>query len=672
MTVTNNCLIGTHYVETALSLLGPANFGSSEPQGCLDHIALVLNHIAIFVLKLFNLICGDHQWYDNDIARHMIEQYSANPQPNTPLDQQVRQLFNALLLRANGTVSYADGLNADFLQLREPHVELPLMGNRGTIDDQPLDEQTSPLLTIIPPEILFSEILPRCDGDSLMSLQLTCSRLHASIKGEPKPYKDLLINLALKKALAIANRQDDRKKIQVLCEFAKIQTSYNQELAKTLLQKALEITNNLPDTLITATGFAVITKPEALSKIASVQACIAPEVAMTTASMIEKSRWLNEALQSISLQQAATNMEAAIQTASRIVSEDNYCLQMLFKKEALTNPEQALIHTLHWISNPLKQSLVLQKIAEILTPTNPSRAIEIANMTHSSVKQSTLSQIAIAQASNPEETLRIVNQLDGQEIKDKTLCAVAIKQASLISFEQALETVHLIQDSLWRVEALCEIADQLVETNRSRMEELCLEALNIARYLTDSKRDYALYRVVKSQISVNLFHAQETKNLISNGSALHAPALFAIIKAQALTVVEDALETVRHIHERSNKEFALNIIAQIQGLTNFNQALDRISLIEEESQRRDFISDIAKAHALKNVEEALLCAGRIENNVLKINTLCNILKANALARPDKSNDFLHQGLSHAARIADEPSQIDALIQVTQTLMLPAS
>lgn len=682
MTAINDALVGPYHVETALRLLGPADFGVAEPHGCMDHAALILNQIVIFVFRVFNLICGDRQWYDNETARRIVEQYAANPQPNTLLDQQVRVLYAAILLRAHGDVSYAHEINPLFFQRPEPHLEIPLIDlirSEHILDDPihpiPLDGQFGPLFTRIPVEILVKEILPRCDEESLLHLLSTCKALQYYIKGEPKLYKDLLIQLALKKAMAIANRQPIIDKVHVLCEFAKMQVRIHPESANALLQEALEACGLLTDSI----SSSPIQKSAGLLLVVSAQALLHPEIAICTANLIQDPSIRENAFASIANAQASTNIEQAISTVDRIsdVHKKSFCLSGIFKLQALTDPEKATTNTNRFISIPRAKDNAFREIVRTLALANPNKAIEIAMMIQDdSIKESAFISIVKAYAAtNLEEAIAFANRIGDPARKDNRLYWIVFHHANAHNIEHALTTANLIQDEGYKVHALCEIVKQFASTHPARSEELCQEALNIvhSHFEVLRNKDRALFKIVEAQALINTANAQMTAHLIQD-SYWKEEALIAIVRAQALISAEPALATANTIQDEKSKNAALDFIVQMQALTDLPKAFETLNLIQDPFSKNIAIHHIALSLGLRNFEEALACTDRIDLDAicsytnadnLRIATLCQILKENASARPHQANALFLKGLTHASLIPDERHQVDTLIKVVQ-------
>lgn len=108
--------ISNNEIDLAFRFLGPADFAARAPQGCMEHLILAINRIAIFLFRTLNLICGDHRWHNNATACALVQQYYQDP-PNIesrqeidPLRERIELLCDQLELRSNGHVSYAHGI----------------------------------------------------------------------------------------------------------------------------------------------------------------------------------------------------------------------------------------------------------------------------------------------------------------------------------------------------------------------------------------------------------------------------------------------------------------------------------------------------------------------------------------------------------------------------------
>lgn len=108
-------LINGYSLDTAIALLGPADFANYLPQSTAQHLLNIITDIAITVLRWVNYIFVDRKWYDNQTARQMIVTY-INEEQSLNLDNDVHKkiawLFEELHFRRldSADISCADGL----------------------------------------------------------------------------------------------------------------------------------------------------------------------------------------------------------------------------------------------------------------------------------------------------------------------------------------------------------------------------------------------------------------------------------------------------------------------------------------------------------------------------------------------------------------------------------
>jgi hypothetical protein len=120
MTIERHSYLHEYHIDTALSLMGPADFGGMEPRNCLESLALVIKRIAVFIFRLCNYLCGDHLWYTNETARRILEELSYVPLNHSPFRAQAEILYDHLQYRANGNVSCVEGIRLMYEQPAPP------------------------------------------------------------------------------------------------------------------------------------------------------------------------------------------------------------------------------------------------------------------------------------------------------------------------------------------------------------------------------------------------------------------------------------------------------------------------------------------------------------------------------------------------------------------------
>lgn len=668
--------ISQYNIDTALSLLSPADFGISSPKGCLDHLSLIIHHLAIFVLRVFNLACGDQHWYDNQTARHIVELYSATPEPNTFLDEQIRQLYNALLLRAHGNVSWAAGINTNFLHYHNNAIhtelrlieEIPLDFPPISLEDEIVCEEPLASPFPVPPEILIKEILPRC-GESLMQLLATCKSLKNSIQGERKLYNNLLVQLALKKALALASRQNEMDTISLLCEFAKIQACTNPEQAKKLLQDAIELSNTLSDPDEPTSSFIVYnSKSRGLYLAASAAVLVDPEMAIGIAHQIPVQFYKNYALARIAKEQTLKNIDEAIAIVKTMDSDVNpgplnslnaIIVKFILKVQALAAPEQALNHAKQLMPNTsdavIHKDDLLLTIAQQKAFTNLTEAREITSSIPEYIVQAIAYEpIAVALAiSNPEEALNMADQIYSLITKHRTLIQIAAKQAAAMNLETALATVDLIegdsqgQVGLARTIALCAIAHQIVSTHPSQADAFCRTALALTSQSTDEvaaeesthsiRRKYntgkALYEIVSVQVLINLDQARATAHLIQD-CGWKAKALCKIASqsppSQANSLYLSAIEIAQSADSICPDQDALHAIVKAQARTNIEEAERTANLMFDLTAYHSALNTIVQMQTDIILEEAFAAADLQQDEIAKNRVLTYLASYQAL------------------------------------------
>lgn len=111
MTVVETTYIGPYNIDAALNLLSPVDHGLRiGGGGCCESLVLLVKKLATFICRAIHFLCCDWTWYNNCTARRIVELYLDGHERNPILDQKVRNLYQAICLRANGESSYADSL----------------------------------------------------------------------------------------------------------------------------------------------------------------------------------------------------------------------------------------------------------------------------------------------------------------------------------------------------------------------------------------------------------------------------------------------------------------------------------------------------------------------------------------------------------------------------------
>lgn len=603
MTLSPSYHVGDYNVETALRLMGPADFGAFEPHGSLEQVILIVKQIALCVLRILNYVCGDHQWYDNQTAQEIVEQYFRDPnsvQENEALHQRVEQLYNALGFRANGNVSYVEGVNRGLLpsttQREEqlpilPVVEVAAQEEDPAFVDNPSREcplnlvDSQSIFEGLPPE-MQSEILKKLDETSLLHLMLTNSTSYNSLKNDPVLYKNLLIQLALKKMIKNASRIENiQEKENNLVNIIKVLALINPEqafvMANLIQHKCDKVYSLYKITKIQAGRDPQIVNERILQELISINPMpdsVMKEVLFTY----------------IVRTQALVNPELALATASQHSPMVIYiALLEIVKRQALTNPEQAL-STAREIQDEGTRALAIYKIAKTQAFTNPEHALRTAReIQNQDVFAKAIHKIAQAQAfTSPEQA----NQF----------------------LQQALEILPLFQNESATAQALCEIAKTQTATNPEQAHQLLQQALDLANLLQDPiKKAKVFCEILKAQAFTN---PEQTNQLLQQADA---------------TINSFPINSFR---SQATKAWALSM-ANAQAATNPEHAnqlfqLTQLSvcLLMDEHETSNAIRQIAKT---------------------TIESICDMAKKEALTNPKRGNEFFQQALTLAS-LHDHP------------------
>lgn len=569
MTVNTDYFVGPYNTSIALKLLGPEDFGGLEPAGCLDQLILIIKHLALSLLRVFNYVCGDHQWYNNRTACLIINQYigqhTAEQHPDIHLHEKICRLYNALLLRADGNQSYAQTINVDLL-----HSCYPIQTALEVIADREIpylkdrtDALALPQINLNPYRELLIEAISSStvllineiddddeDGndDSEAEVNEEKSQLLMNIC-------EVLAKVSPEQAIAIANRiSNNFHKAEAFCRIAETQVNTRPDQANSLLQQALAATDLLGESW---------NQGCILAHVAKIQALIAPEQTLATANRIqmnESAPWRVNALIAICKAQALLHPNQARTIANLIQDPRDFYRYV----EALCE-----IYKVQIAVSPLFANELLVQISSVTQLIQDERSRDWA-----------LCSFASAQAlSNPEQALATAERIQDVEQKTKVLCTIGKIQA-LSHPDQARETANKIEDTRFlskKVELLCAIYKAQAPTNLRLANELLSEAF----------------------AAIRLIHQGPSRAL----------ALKYIVEAQALMNPDLAFAIANLIDQDEEKDEALCTIAKAQVKINPEQALTVIHTIVDDRRKVEVLSEIAEAMSVVNPEKTKVFFG---------------------------------------------------------------
>lgn len=625
MTVSSPYHIGVYNVDTALRLLGPEDFGPVEPKDCLEVLILMVKNIAMSLLRMIHYLFGDHQWYNNQKARQIVEQfidqcYAGQP-PDALVVAKVQQLFRSLSLRANGNVSYAHGLD---LSVSFSHAQVDLEG-RGTGNRAIayVSENTSCVQSIP----LMREVL---DADAVNSSMVQDGLLTSVEEQNCVVQKKHFLDRAVEKMLDRANYIQTANGITadtqslILCEMTKIQALSNPELALDTAKRIM-----FP-----------LYKVEALCGIVHAQAVQnAQQSNQNRQQFIEKT-----------IQQA---MEIAL-AINRVQSRSNrsQALCTIFEEQLFINPAQAL--TASSFNEKLdKRIMALCKVAKIYIEMDSEKAnmllekaFEAANRIAAPYSRAkTFCKIgkiqALTNAGTAVEYFRQAReeicQVQDLGVRSKMFYLVG-KALSSINPDQAVDCLqqgiaaanqrHLATHSVQNSFILSKIAKVLAPLNGSLSDALFQQVLDFGCAIenaTDKVR--VLTNLVQCQAPINIETAFAASNLIEN-SRDRSKAICMIVKSLVFINPEQALETAQSIQDDSCRNEALQAIVKHCAQSNLELAFTATGLLEY--GKAAAYCEIAKAQASINPEKAYDCFQKAFEGISLDNTELNLLLCQTL------------------------------------------
>lgn len=644
MTIREHYRVGIHDVEIAQRLLGPEDFGNSAPKNCLEHLAMIVKRVAVCILRVFNYLFGDHQWYDNETARQIIRLYleELDQYNDAALSSRVHHLYQELELRANGNVSCTESLNGEALDGHLfPRQDLSLIGEArqdesGGRADQ-VFEASSMVLASLPTEIRL-EIFNKLDAESLRRAFLLNRQTYEFITGEERLYHGLQLDSAIQKMLRFTiGIEEYSNRNQALFMLVKAQAMINPE-------QALQMMDHMED---------LYYKRLAVLEVAKAYANVNPMRAIALMELYEGDN--DTAFAELAIVQCAEQPEEALATVSR-VQQDYYKASALLKmalKQSLISSDQAdeffrlAAETAGLIPSAGTKAALFSEIAQGWGSVNIDKAKHLFQQAESlastmppsdclNTRVRTVENISLAQALiNPEGARTTADSIGDAYRKAQTLYEIAKAQASDMP-EEALVTARLIQVSYFKAEALCAI----VKAQMSRHPGQVHESLE------------GLLQEASDAANAILNEPHWTTTAKQHWKAI---ALCHIDTARALMHPNDPLVLTDFTHNdvsaskklNAEKARALSEIAQVRALTHAEQALAIAGAISLPDVQFETYSKIAKVQAVNDEEQALTTVRLIQDSLLQGKALCDVAKVVWQRDKSKAYEIFFQALAIA-------------------------
>lgn len=553
--MSNSCtpLVDTYNPVIAMQLLGPADFGPCQPNGCCQRLILLVQQIFISILRVMNYICGDHQWYNNNTAHSIVQLYIQQLQsgeaPDPALTERVHQLATALSFRANGNVSFTNSLNTQLLQ--SSLSEIPLVG--GQLNERLSGEQTQ-LVQI----------------GSLASLAL----------------EKMFINLT--------NITKHHEKAKTLCEIAKAIAIQDPEQASQMLEEAINTVNRMERNTLRSLELYEIT----LYSMAEMLASKCPQHALTAADHIVSTHWKIKAYTLVAKAQLSSNPELAdtiVERAEALISRvdspkqraKHYC--SFAAMQASRHPEHAeelflkAYAAIPGCQKKVTKVKMICMVAKAQEGVNPQRAqeyyaeaSEIAERCTDEDRAAAFSYLANAQKNNNPEQARI-------------------------HLRQAIESANQMEDPDAASGRLCLIGEAIEAEQPEQARNLYLQAIEKAKIVvidpdSPDNQNQALCDTAATQALQNPDEALQILPLITS-RVMHNEVYSEAAKAYAITNPEQALITANQISQPPLKDSTLLAIAKRQASAIPQQALRTIERITCRSFKVEGSLAIAQAHA---------------------------------------------------------------------------
>lgn len=549
--------VGTYNVDAALTFLGPAEYGILAPKGCLEYLVLLIKQIAVGILRILNLICGDRHWYDNQTARLIInlyiEQYTSSLQREVRLHEKICQLYEALQLRASGDETLMQGLDIGLLLSNQCTTTAPLIAEGAAAEPGIREEENAQ--QSVPAASADLQPLRRLFIDRVLTKAFSCAETAgkassvcfyeiAKAQASTNPQEALatvnlmrgarpamkmqaIIEIALQQAMFDLDQalhtvdliEDITWKVKALCEMAKVQSSSNSILANALLERALA----------TVSSHNESGNVNLMLEIATAQASINPDHALATAILIQNSHLKDKALFAIARSLAFSNPEQA-NTAASLIQEPLHKIKAFCKiaKEQAGNDtvqaESLLRKALEikdlFIGYEWSKNEALFEIARVQALINHEQAIANADLIENSLlyDRTHFSIIEALACLNPRQALISANLIQDPLLQVKGLCFIANARMSteigsqlrneilrqlmgkaqiLVNIEQAVSPAAITRSKEEvAVRALCEIANSSLITSPEQLNDLFDQALAIAERIPTAHQRCSVYSLI--------------------------------------------------------------------------------------------------------------------------------------------------------------------------------
>jgi hypothetical protein len=519
--------VGAYNIDTALSLLSPEDDDLSiERGGCWESLVLLVKKLAIIICRTIHFLCCDWTWYNNSTARQIVELYLDGHERNPILDQKVRNLYQAICLRANGELSYGDGLSIERINEAEAVPDqIPVVPSEEVILDHTLATLSEGQIGAESPAVPASAIL----RDQKNELQRQIFELLQNLACPSSDYYfcEDLFDFVEKNAFTYPEDaeviagyiQDNYFREKMRCVFLEVKARTNLEEALGLINdsskdtinalfnmiKALEPIHEEQIELLIQKALTQVATLEPSEKVLSLchfakvraqsneqkahELCLdALEVTESMTSMDDKL----EALAKVAATQVKIHSPAAMSTINKALTLIESCREDKEKKtcdilEALAQIDvDRALEIAHGLEN--KKGFAIYQVIQAQAKVNPGRAKAILE-TENFIGWKVDAQLAVVKAlvpTHPEEALAIADQMKRKVMQggstthydDYVDCALynIVEAIAPENPERALQLARRMEIwSYYPLRAIQEVLKALVQATKEKADPIFQE-----------------------------------------------------------------------------------------------------------------------------------------------------------------------------------------------------
>ena len=388
-----------------------------------------------------------------------------------------------------------------------------------------------------------------------------------------------------------ANNVKSTRKVYILGDIAR-------EVAKTNTQKALNIANNIEDTMYKAEVLSQIANETSKTDIQLAEAIFLDAQAIINKTQSRRGSYLLSEIAGIA---AKTDIQLALNIANNI--EDT-----MYKARALgritlivANADISLALSIaNNIEDNRQKAEILSEVAGIVANIDISLALSIANNIEDAYQQSKgLSKIAgVATKTDIQLALNIANNIE--DAYQKAWVLVDIASIAINTDTQLSHTLFTDAQSITNSIRYTKSKEKLLRYIAHQIAELDIQlALNIANSIEDAyQKAWALGDIASVVINTNTELGLSISNSIED--ATHKAEVQGDLAQEAANFdIQLALSIITAIEDTSSKAESLSAIANKATRTDYQLGLSIANSIQDSQKKASALYDIAEQMIIK-------------------------------------------------------------------------